>query len=263
MKRHNDSNATLMERIHIGQPVFGLFVSIPHPIIIEMIGAAEYDFVIIDCEHTTTGLEVVEEMVRAAELVGITPLVRIATLERTEILRLLDCGVKGIVIPHVEDVQQIDEVVRHAYYHPIGQRSLNSGRAGSFAKYSLQDYIVQANESIMIVPMIESIAGVKASQEILAHPQVSFVLEGAADLSQSLGVPWQTEHPDVQAALTELHHIAVQSQVPYATVARGEADMVRWSREGVRIFVLGDDRNTAFRAYWNKRNLYRTSGGWK
>ncbi|WP_322922223.1 HpcH/HpaI aldolase family protein [Paenibacillus campi] len=254
--------ATLMDKIRCGQPVFGLFVSIPHPIIVEMIGAAEYDFVIIDCEHTTTSLDAVEEMVRAAELTGMTALVRIATLERTELLRLLDCGVKGIVIPHVEQVEQIEAAVEHAYYYPIGRRSLNSGRAGTFAKYNLQDYIRQANESIMIVPMIESVRGVQASREILAHPQVSFVLEGAADLSQSLGVPWQTEHPDVQAALDELQRTAAQCDVPYATVARSEADMARWADKGVRIFVLGDDRNTAFRAYMNKRSLYRTAGGW-
>ncbi len=258
--RHD--NMTLKEKIRSGQPVFGLFSSIPHPIVIEMIGTAEYDFVIIDCEHTTTNLETVEEMVRAAELTGMTPLVRIATLERTDILRLLDCGVKGIVIPHVEKVEQIEAVVQHSFYHPIGRRSLNSGRAGAFAKHSLPDYIREANDSILIVPMIESVTGVQRSREISAHPQVSFVLEGAADLSQSLGVPWQTEHPDVQAALDELHQIVQECGIPYATVARNEADMAKWAERGTRIFVLGDDRNTAFRAYWNKRNLYRTSGGW-
>ncbi|MEK3706471.1 aldolase/citrate lyase family protein [Paenibacillus sp. FSL R7-0198] len=252
---------TLKEKIARKQPVYGLFVSIPHPVIIEMIGHAEYDFVIIDLEHAPTSMESVEELVRAAELVGLTPLVRISKVERAEILKVLDCGAQGIVIPHVEQLEQVEEAIRYAYYHPVGMRSLNSGRPGVFGKYPLTEYIGEANEQLMVVPMIESVEGVRQSAQILSHPQVSFVLEGAADLSQSLGVPWQTEHPDVRHALDELHATAQQCEVPYATVTRGVGDMSIWVERGVHIYVLGDDRNTAFRAYAQKRNDYRNAGG--
>ncbi|ODA10808.1 MULTISPECIES: HpcH/HpaI aldolase family protein [Paenibacillus] len=252
---------TLKEKIERKQPVFGLFVSIPHPVIIEMIGHAEYDFVIIDLEHAATNMESVEELVRAAELAGMTPLVRISKVERTEILKVLDCGAQGIVIPHVEQREQVEEAVRHAYYHPLGMRSLNSGRPGVFGKYPLTGYIQEANEQVMVVPMIESVEGVRQSASILSHPQVSWVLEGAADLSQSLGVPWQTEHPDVQRALGALYEAAKQCQVPYATVARSQEGMALWAERGVYIYVLGDDRNTAFRAYEQKRNDYGNAGG--
>ncbi|MBB6022952.1 4-hydroxy-2-oxoheptanedioate aldolase [Paenibacillus sp. JGP012] len=252
---------TLKQKIARKQEVFGLFVSIPHPIIIEMIGQAAYDFVIIDLEHTTTSMESVEELIRAAELAELTPLVRISKVERTEILKVLDCGAQGIVIPHVETLAQVKEAVHHAYYHPLGMRSLNSGRPGVFGKFPLTDYIVEANEQVMIVPMIESVKGVRQSPEILSHPQVSFVLEGAADLSQSLGVPWQTDHPEVQDALRTLRDTAQQCDVPYATVTRGIKDMQVWCERDVHIYVLGDDRNTAFRAYAQKRNDYRNAGG--
>ncbi|MGG4204162.1 aldolase/citrate lyase family protein [Paenibacillus jamilae] len=252
---------TLKEKIERKQPVFGLFVSIPHPVIIEMIGHAEYDFVIIDLEHAATNMESVEELVRAAELAGMTPLVRISKVERVEILKVLDCGAQGIVIPHVEQREQVEEAVRHAYYHPLGMRSLNSGRPGVFGKYPLTGYIQEANEQVMVVPMIESVEGVRQSASILSHPQVSWVLEGAADLSQSLGVPWQTEHPDVQRALGALYEATKQCQVPYATVARSQEGMALWAERGVYIYVLGDDRNTAFRAYEQKRNDYGNAGG--
>ncbi|MEK5377203.1 MULTISPECIES: HpcH/HpaI aldolase family protein [unclassified Paenibacillus] len=252
---------TLKEKIERKQPVFGLFVSIPQPVIIEMIGHAEYDFVIIDLEHAATNMESVEELVRAAELAGMTPLVRISKVERVEILKVLDCGAQGIVIPHVEQREQVEEAVRHAYYHPLGMRSLNSGRPGVFGKYPLTGYIQEANEQVMVVPMIESVEGVRQSASILSHPQVSWVLEGAADLSQSLGVPWQTEHPDVQRALGALYEAAKQCQVPYATVARSQEGMALWAERGVYIYVLGDDRNTAFRAYEQKRNDYGNAGG--
>ncbi|WP_256760520.1 HpcH/HpaI aldolase/citrate lyase family protein [Cohnella sp. WQ 127256] len=247
----------LKEKIRSGKPVFGLFVSIPHPIVIELIGYAEYDFVIIDYEHASTNMETIEEMVRAAELLDITPLVRISKVDRIEILKVLDCGAQGIVIPHVERREQVEEAVHYAYYHPVGMRSLNSGRAGAYAKFSLTDYIAEANEQLMIVPMIESLEGVNQRELILSVPQVGFVLEGAADLSQSLSVPWDTDHPEVQRNLEILHEASKRCKVPYAVVSRSLDGHAKWAERGVHIFVLGDDRNTAFRAYRQKREDYR------
>ncbi|QMV42379.1 HpcH/HpaI aldolase family protein [Cohnella cholangitidis] len=251
----------LKGKISRGEPVYGLFVSIPHPIVIELIGYAEFDFVIIDYEHASMNMETIEEMIRAAELLDMTPLVRISKVDRIEILKVLDSGAQGIVIPHVERREQVEEAVRYAYYHPIGMRSLNSGRAGAFAKYSLTDYISEANEELMIVPMIESVEGVRQCEAILSVPQVSFVLEGAADLSQSLSVPWDTDHPEVQRNLDVLHEGAERCNVPYAIVSRSLDGHRKWADKGVHIFVLGDDRNTAFRAYRQKRDDYRNAAG--
>ena len=251
----------LKEKIKQHQTVFGLFVSIPHPSVIELIGHADYDFVIIDLEHTTIDLEILENMIRAAELLDITPLVRIAEIERTSILKVLDCGAQGIVIPHVNCREQVIEVINYSYYHPIGHRSLNSCRPAAFAKEALTEYIVAANEEIMIVPMIENIEGIYNCKDILALPYISFVLEGAADLSQSLAVPWQLEHEKVQKTIEELYKIVKMCQIPYATVSRGKEQHRQWADKGVRIFVLGDDRNTAFRAYRQKKIDYQNITG--
>ncbi|MFC4303227.1 HpcH/HpaI aldolase family protein [Cohnella boryungensis] len=246
----------LKQKLGSGVPVFGMFVSIPHPTMIELLGHAEYDFVIIDLEHTTTSLETVENMIRAAELMDITPLVRISRVERSEILKVLDSGAQGIVIPHVESRAQIEEAARYVYYHPLGHRSLNSGRPGEYAKHSLKHYIAEANEELLIVPMIESAEGVRRSESILSAPHVAFVLEGAADLSQSLSVPWDTGHPVVQEHLELLLETSQRCGVPYASVSRSRTGHREWAARGVRIFVLGDDRNTAFRAYRQHRNDY-------
>ncbi|MDP4097192.1 aldolase/citrate lyase family protein [Paenibacillus sp. P96] len=251
----------LKEKIQRNETVYGLFVSIPHPIVVEMIGHAEYDFIIIDYEHASTNMETVEELIRAAELLEMTPLVRISKVDRIEILKVLDCGAQGIVIPHVERKEQVEKAVQYAFYHPLGRRSLNSGRPGVFGKYPLSEYIARANEEIMIVPMIESVEGVRQSETILSVPQVSFVLEGAADLSQSLHVPWDTGHSEVQRNLEELLEVSRRCSVPYASVARSLDGYTQWADNGTRIFVLGDDRNTAFRAYRQKLHEYRGSAG--
>ncbi|NYF26100.1 HpcH/HpaI aldolase/citrate lyase family protein [Sporosarcina sp. JAI121] len=252
---------TLKEKIKRKQPVFGMFVSIPHPIMVELIGYAEFDFVIIDYEHASTNMETIENMIRAAELLAITPLVRISKVDRIEILKVLDCGAQGIVIPQVTSKEEVEKAITYAYYHPIGMRSLNSGRPGAFAKHSLSDYIAKANEEIMIVPMIESLDGINESHSILSSPHISFVLEGAADLSQSLSVPWDTNHLEVQTNLEKLYEVSKQYKVPYAIVSRNHNNHEKWAEMGVNIFVLGDERGTAFRAYREKLADYRSLTG--
>ncbi|WP_059104738.1 HpcH/HpaI aldolase family protein [Shouchella shacheensis] len=251
----------LKKKIQNKQNVFGMFVSIPHPTMVELLGHAEFDFVIIDQEHAPTSTEMIEHMVRAAEAIGITPLVRISEVNKNTILKVLDCGAQGIVIPHVETRQQIDTAANNAYYHPIGTRSLNSGRAGAFAKYSLTEYIEKANDEVMIVPMIESIQGIAQREAILSSPHVSFVLEGAADLSQSLALPWETDHQEVQKHLQLLWRTAKQLEVPYAVVSRNQDQHREWAKRGAHIFVLGDERGTAFRAYQKKLGVYRRLAG--
>ena len=252
---------TLKGKIARKEPVFGMFVSIPHPIVIEMIGHAAFDFVIIDYEHATTSMETIENMIRSAELLNITPLVRISTIERTEILKILDCGAQGIVIPNVTSKEQVEEVIYHSYYYPIGMRSLNSGRPGIFGKHSLKEYILKANKELMVIPMIESLTGVNGSESILSIPQVSFVLEGAADLSQSLSVPWETENVKVQVHLEKLYTIARSCNVPYAMVSRNNQAHKKWAQKDVNIFVLGDERGTAFRAFQDKLEYYKSITG--
>nr|WP_221434331.1 aldolase/citrate lyase family protein [Geomicrobium halophilum] len=248
----------LKQKIESGQDVYGLFISTPHPMMVELVGHADFDFVIIDDEHAPLSKEMIEQMIRAAEITGITSLVRISDIHRHDILKVLDAGAQGIVIPHVESREQMDLAVMHAFYHPIGQRSLNSGRAGTFAKYSLTEYIKKANEEILLVPMIESKKGIEAREDILSCPRTSFVLEGAADLSQSLSVPWEVDHPIIQTQLQSLLQTACQLRVPYAVVSRNQEQHLEWAEKGAKIFVLGDERGTAFRAYQEKLANYRS-----
>ncbi|QDI92529.1 siderophore biosynthesis protein SbnG [Salicibibacter halophilus] len=251
----------LKQKIESGQDVYGMFLSTPHPVMAELVGYAAFDFVIIDDEHAPMSKEMIEQMIRAAEVTGATPLVRVPGLHRHNILKVLDAGAQGIVIPHVESREQMEIAVQHIFYHPVGQRSLNSGRAGMFAKYSLTEYIARANEEILLAPMIESEKGVDNREEILSCPRISFVLEGAADLSQSLSIPWQVDHSAVQTRLQSLWQTACSLRVPYAVVSRNQEQHQAWAQKGANIFVLGDERGTAFRAYQEKLAHYRYLAG--
>ncbi|WP_079913362.1 HpcH/HpaI aldolase/citrate lyase family protein [Paenibacillus sp. 32352] len=238
----------LKRKLGLGEAVFGLIGSIPSPVVVEMIGCAGFDFIIIDTEHVLVNPETLEHMIRAAETSGLTPLVRVSEPNPKEILRVLDAGALGIVVPHVETREQAELIVRSCKYGPIGSRSLNSGRAGTFGKYDLTQYIERANEEVMVIPMIESRAGVDHAEMILSVPGIDMVLEGAADLSQSYGIPWQTRSPQVKEGLRQLYASSIKAGVPYCAIPRAAEDYAEWQELGVKSFVLGDERGVSFRA---------------
>jgi 4-hydroxy-2-oxoheptanedioate aldolase len=238
----------LKQKLADGLHVYGLFCSIPSPVVVEMIGCADYDFVIIDTEHVLVNPETLENMIRAAEAVGITALVRVSGPSPKEILRALDGGAQGIVVPSVESREQAELIVRACRYHPHGTRSLNGGRPGAFGKHDLVAYMEKANKEIMVVPMIESREGVERADEILSVPGIDMVLEGAADLSQSYGVPWQMRSSCVRDGLRQAQAAAMRNGVPYCAIPRAVEDIEDWLGRGVRAFVLGDERGVSFRA---------------
>lgn len=241
----------LKQQLQNQQLTFGLFCSMPYPQLVEMIGLAGFDFVIIDSEHALINPETLEHMIRAAEAVDLTALVRVPPGDAQAILRVLDAGAQGVVVPHVNDEHAARAAVRAARYAPEGMRSLNTGRPSGFARMDIFSYIRHANDNILVVPMIESQQAVANCAEILAVPGVDMILEGAADLSQSLGIPWQTRHPEVRAALTTVQQQALQQKVPYCAIPRAAEDRADCYNQGVRAFVLGDERSLAFRALSN------------
>ena len=120
----NTTKAKLAE----GQTVFGAIISRFAPDLVEIFGAIGYDFVMIDCEHGPMELDQVEHMVRAAEVFGITPIARIPDHADSTILRFLDRGVQGIIVPHVNTKAEADAVAKAARYYPEGRRGVGGGR---------------------------------------------------------------------------------------------------------------------------------------
>ncbi|CDG17666.1 HpcH/HpaI aldolase family protein [Xenorhabdus doucetiae] len=238
----------LKRKLLAGSSVRGLFSSIPVPAAIELIGEAGFDFVIIDCEHVLINPETIENMIRTAESYALTPLVRVPELNAKTLLRLLDGGAQGIVLPMVERPEELAAAVAACKYHPEGQRSLNAGRPGSFGRDSLADYVRAANQQIMVVAMIESTEGVRRAAEIAAVPGLDMILEGAADLSQSMGMPWKTDHPSVREALQHAWRAARHAGIPWCAIPRSKEEFAHWQTQGVNAFVLGDERGIAFRA---------------
>ena len=169
---------------------------IADPQIVELIGLAGFDAAFIDMEHTSFDLHDVQLAVMAAERVGITPIVRTPGFDPAFILRLLDMGVQGIQVPHVGDAAAARAAVKAVRYPPLGDRGMAAGsRAAEFGRIPLVEHMAQSNREILLACMIEDMAAVERIDEIAAVEGVDLLAVGPSDLSRSLGVSGQPDHP--------------------------------------------------------------------
>ncbi|MCF3148345.1 HpcH/HpaI aldolase family protein [Streptomyces platensis] len=245
-------------KLGAGEEVYGLFGTLPEPTMVEMIGCAGYDFVILDTEHTLVDPQRLENLIRAAEATGLTPFVRVPEADPGAVLRALDAGAMGIVVPHVRGRADIDATIRAARYAPEGMRSLNGGRGPGFGRIDPADYLRRANAEIMVIALLEDAEGIEAIDEILAPGGVDLVLPGPGDLSQSYGVPWQVRHPRVQEAVRALRAACARHTVPFCAMSTTPERRAEWRADGVTAFVVGEDRDLAARAL--RGHLARTAG---
>ena len=178
---------------------------IPDPQIVEIIGLAGFDAAFIDMEHTSFDLHDVQAMVMAAERVGITPLVRTPGFDPAFILRLLDMGVQGIQVPHVDSPELARAAVMAVRYPPEGERGMAAGsRAADFGKIPIREHMAQSNREVLLAVMIEDMAAVEQIAAIAATPGVDLIAVGPSDLSRSLGVSGEPDHPRLVAAIDRI-----------------------------------------------------------
>ena len=187
------TNAT-KAKLNAGETVFGAIITRYAPDAVEIFGALGFDFVMIDCEHGPMNLDQVENMVRAAESFHITPIARIPDHAEATILRFLDRGLQGIIIPHVNTAVEAESVARAARYHPDGRRGMGGGRAHDYGIGVTRDESTAwVNSQILVIPMVEEVEAVDNLDSILAVPGADVFHVAASDLGQSMGFPPQAE----------------------------------------------------------------------
>jgi 4-hydroxy-2-oxoheptanedioate aldolase len=193
----------MKHKIQAGEPAFGVSMMIPSPQLVEMVGRLGFDWVLIDCEHGTISLETVELLVMAAEVSGLTPIARPWRNSEDAILRLMDRGVMGVQVPHVNTAADARRAVEAVKYHPLGKRGLAAGTrpAGYGLGVTAGEYVEWANRETLVCVQLEEAEALGNLGEILRVEGVDVFFVGPSDLSQSMGYPGQTSHPEVQAAI--------------------------------------------------------------
>ena len=187
-----------------GAWIRGIHLTFAAPAVIEVLASERMDFVYIDGEHGCFDWRDIETTCITAERHGCTPIARIPDPSSATITRFLDRGVRGLVVPHVESVDDAKRVVDAAYFAPMGARSFGAGRPEYWESGADRaSYMEACNGAICVCMMIETAAAVQAAHQIAQVPGVDYLSYGLLDLAQSLGHPGEGAHADVKRAVTE------------------------------------------------------------
>lgn len=191
------------ERFRNRKRVFAAWTSLGHPSVTEIFARSGVDFLGIDIEHSTIGQEQAQRIIAACQAYGIICLPRVASHNSEMIKRLLDSGADGIIVPMVSSAEEVEKLISWCKYPPTGKRSFGVSRGQGYG-FDFDEYTSSWNESSTVVVQIESIQGVENIEMILASQEIDGVLVGPYDLSGSLGIPGQLDHPDVAQAVKKV-----------------------------------------------------------
>ena len=228
-------------KLKAGEAIIGPIIGFTSPQLVEISGRAGFDFVFVDCEHGAIGIDDCENMVRAADVVGVSTIVRVPENNEKQILRYLDLGAGGVQVPHVTTRDDAERAVDAVKYQPAGRRGIGGGRAADYGLgMSASDYMRFANEQTWLSVMIEDVEGVRNLDQILAVDGVDIIAIGPGDLASSMGFTGQIGHPDVQRTIDEI--IAQARAAGKAVGVGGNADLEsvrRNIRRGATYLTLG------------------------
>ncbi|MFC6734218.1 MULTISPECIES: HpcH/HpaI aldolase/citrate lyase family protein [unclassified Haladaptatus] len=224
-----------------GENLVANWLSIGHPKVAEINGLIDFDFVVIDIEHTSNSLETVENLVRSVDY-GSSPaaIVRVPWNDPVEIKRVLDIGVAGVMVPMVETAEEARAAVEAMRYPPEGIRGLAGGRASAYGT-KFDEYVSKANDELVTIIQIETKKAVENAAEIAAVEGVDALFVGPSDLSASLGVVGQWGDQKVLDAMNHVLSVAGDEDVPVGSLAVSEEDVDRWMELGFDWLIVGTD----------------------
>lgn len=212
----------------------------PAPALVEIAGYAGFDFVIVDLEHGASSIETLEHMLRAADATGVEAIVRPGSASRADILRVLDAGASGVLVPHVSSAADAQAVVAAAHYPPVGGRGMAmTSRAGRYGLTTMPEHLRVAGGRTVVAVQVEDAAAIEHVHGISAVPGVDVVFIGPADLATSLGHPGDARHPEVAAAIESIRRTVLDAGTTrLGAFATDEEDAVRWTAGGAQLVAL-------------------------
>lgn len=186
----------IKEKLKNGEPSIGSWTSMAHTSIAEILAMAGYDWVVVDTEHSAIDVSEVLRLIMAIEQRGSIPLVRLAYVDPIQAKAVLDSGAAGVIVPMVNTRAEAELAVQMTKYPPLGTRGVGLARAHGYGQ-NFNEYVERANKDSLLILQIEHIDAVNNIEEILSVPGIDGTFIGPYDLSMSLGLPGQLNHPDV------------------------------------------------------------------
>jgi len=248
------------ERLESGEPIFGARASSYAPSLIEVYGQLDLDFVRIDLERpgpSPWNSEYLETLAKTASLADIELLVRLPDSSPATIRRILDTGVRNLLIPRVENAEEVREAIKatqFSYDGGPGERSFSGWRA---TEYSTDVDPAAYDKTVCLGIMIETASAVEQAEEILSVPDLGFVFIGPNDLSVQYGIPGERNVPTISEAVDRVKRIAQAENVPLGAAGHDPAkanDLLDDGYHMIRILDEFDAIQTVFHDRWSAVN---------
>jgi 2-dehydro-3-deoxyglucarate aldolase/4-hydroxy-2-oxoheptanedioate aldolase len=205
------------------------------PEIPRILKAAGFDWAFIDTEHGNFNLETVQDLCRVSALVGFCPIVRVGELNYSLVARALDNGAEGVIFPRVESPEMLEHAVRWTKFPPTGIRGFGLTTASvNYETATFPQIIDHFNQQTVVVLQIETRRALEAREELLSVQGIDAVMVGPADLSISLGVPGEFEHPMMVEAMENIRDSCIRHGVAPGTQTRTLKLARFWKDRGMR-----------------------------
>ncbi len=233
----NRAKRTLKE----GGVVIGTMVAqIRNPAVALVLKAAGFDFFFIDREHGSFSIETMADLILAARGVELPTIVRVPSSETQTLAHPLDLGASGILCPHTETREDVEQIIRATKFHPIGERgmSLRNVHTG-FEKGKGEEIVRRLNEETLIVLQVETAKGVDNLEALVDVDGVDAVFVGPNDLSQTLGIPGQIHHPEVIKRIERVIEVCNKAKLAPGLHTYDPESAKRWLKSGIRLLGYG------------------------
>jgi 4-hydroxy-2-oxoheptanedioate aldolase len=229
----------LKTRLKENKASYGVISPTTDPVICEYIGLCGMDFYIMDAEHGALSISDVANMIRACEVVGITPLARINSLDEKMILQYFDAGCMGVMMPGTNTVEDCKRLVSYVKYAPQGNRGLGPVRSADYmaGKMNQAAYINYSNEQTLVLPMIETKECLQNLSEMVQVDGVDGFILGPRDLALSMGFLDGPNHDEVKAALNKAIEIVTKAGKIFGTVAATPEQAKELTYKGVTLLL--------------------------
>ncbi|WP_051275390.1 HpcH/HpaI aldolase family protein [Aestuariibacter salexigens] len=240
----------LLGRLRKGDTVFGTWSMTGSAMLVEALGTTPLDYIILDMEHGAMSYETIEHMVRACEVTSTQAIVRLSNGESQNILRALETGCRAIMVPHVSTVAEAERVVSACRYAPEGSRGLSPyTRNHQFTHEGLSASLQRENQETLVGVLVEGNEGIANLKDIAKVKGLDLIYTGIYDISQSVGLAGQIDHPDVM----EMQRQCV-SWINEGSAAPGSfANSIDYAQNllslGFRFIAYAADSYTIKRAY--------------
>jgi len=243
----------VLQKLRAGEYVVTAGINrVAEPWLTEVIGHIGYDVIWFDMEHRAFGYNQIDPVALACRATGIDLMVRVLKTGYTSPMRALEFGANGILVPHCMSVAEARQWVDWVRYPPLGRRGFDG--AGADADYALSDpkeYFERANHEVFLALQVEDRECVDCVEEIAAVPGVDLLFVGPGDLSISYGVPFEFDHPLLQAAIDRVSAAARNAGIWWGIPTGSPEQAQQYIDRGARLVTAGNDHALLLRGFQN------------